>query len=618
MSGRTPSIGDYALIGDCHGAALVSGTGSIDWCCLPRFDSSSCFGALLDPAHGGSCSVSVAGDAAWRGSSYIEDTLVLQTLVESAQATLRVTDFFAMREHGALSPRRELIRIVTCERGHAEVRVEVAPRFDYGRTRPWLRRSDTDTITATGGDNGLLIFSDGQPQIEQQAVQARKLLHAGERLRLLVRSVQPHLLEREPSDLDAEAIDRRLEETIAWWRKWRTHVNVTGAEQRAIVRSAITLKALTYAPTGAIVAAPTTSLPERLGGTRNWDYRYSWVRDSALTADTLAEIGCEYEARQFRHFIVRSAGGHAEDLQIVYGIGGERRLPELELDLPGYRDSRPVRIGNGAVDQVQLDAFGEILDLDWRWQLRGHSPDDDEWQFFAELIEQVIERWTEPDHGIWEWRGEPRHFVHSKACCWEAVDRGLRLAEASGRRSPVRRWRRASRQIREAIEARGYDAQRGVFVQCFDEPGLDAALLLLPATGVVSFDDERMLRTTDAIREELDANGLLYRYRMADDLPEGEGAFLACSFWLATCYARQQRLAQAREVFDRAAATASSVGLFSEEVDPSSGELLGNYPQTLAHLAHAEAARALAAAGASAPLATATVDPPSTRSGSST
>ncbi len=597
MTEQAPSISGYGLIGDCHSAALVSCEGSIDWCCLPRFDSGSCFGRLLDRERGGFCTVSVEGDATWQGSSYVKDTLILESVLEGPQGTVRVRDFFAMREHGALEPRRELIRIVECERGSAEVQVEVAPRFDYGAVRPWLRRAATDVFTAIGGDDGLLVWSDGELRAEREALLACGRIHAGERLRLLIRFVRPHLLEREQTALDAGEVDGRLEETARWWHAWRERLSEDGPDHNAVVRSALTLKALTYAPTGAIVAAPTTSLPETVGGERNWDYRYSWVRDSTLTAHALAELGCEREARRFRHFIVRSSGGHAEDLQILFGIGGERRISEEELDLQGYRDSRPVRVGNGAAGQLQLDAFGEILNLAWRWHLRGHSPDDDEWRFFSELVDSAVQRWSEPDRGIWEWRGEPRHFVHSKACCWAAVDRGLRLAEECARKAPTRRWEKARDEIRAAIESRGYDEERGVFVQCFDEPALDSALLLLPVVGFVAFDDERMLRTTDAVREELDAGGFLYRYRQDDELAGEEGAFLACSFWLAECYARQGRLPQAREVFDRAMGAASPLGLFSEQIDPESGELLGNYPQTLTHLSHVAAAAALAASG---------------------
>lgn len=592
-----PAIGDYGLIGDCHGAALVSSDGSIDWCCLPRFDSGSCFGRLLDRGRGGFCAVSVRDHAASQTRCYLQDTLVLESVLHGSQGTVRVRDFFAMREHGALRPRHELIRIVECERGSADVQFEVAPRFDYGAVRPWLRRAASDAFTAIGGDDGLLIWSDGEIGVEQEALLTSGRIHAGERLRLLIRFVRPHLLEDEQAALDAEQVDARLTETVSWWRAWRERLRHHGPDHNAIVRSALTLKALTYAPTGAVVAAPTCSLPETVGGKRNWDYRYSWVRDSTLAAHALAELGCEREAKRFRHFIVRSSAGHAEDLQVLFGLGGERRIPEEKVDLEGYRGSRPVRIGNGASGQLQLDAFGEILNLAWRWHLRGHSPDDDEWRFFSELVNTTVERWSEPDCGIWEWRGQPRHFVHSKACCWAAVDRGLRLAQQCGRQAPTRRWEKAREEIRAAVQARGYDERRGVFVQCFDQPALDGALLLLPVIGFVAFDDKRMLRTTDAVHEELDANGFLYRYRQDDELPGKEGAFLACSFWLAECYARQGRLPQAREVFDRAMSAASPLGLFSEQIDPDSGELLGNYPQTFTHLSHVSAAVALADAG---------------------
>lgn len=597
MSERPASIGAYGLIGDCHSAALVSAEGSIDWCCLPRFDSGSCFGRLLDPERGGFCSVTVAGDGTWRGSSYTQDTLVLESVLEGTQGAVRVRDFFAMREHGAQRPRRELIRIVECERGSAEVRVEVAPRFDYGAVRPWLRRAAADVFTAIGGDDGLLVWSDGELGVQREGLVASGRIHAGERLRLLIRFVRPHLLEDEPTALDAGEVDGRLRETVRWWRDWRKRLSEDGPDHDAVVRSALTLKALTYAPTGAIVAAPTTSLPETVGGERNWDYRYSWVRDSTLAAHALSELGCEREARRFRHFIVRSSAGHAEDLQILFGIGGERRIAEEQLDLEGYRGSRPVRVGNDAAGQLQLDAFGEILNLAWRWHRRGYSPDDDEWRFFSELVDTAVERWSEPDCGIWEWQGEARHFVHSKACCWAAVERGLGLAGECARKAPMRRWKKAREEIRNAIETHGYDSKRGVFVQCFDEPALDAALLLLPVVGFVAFDDERMIRTTDAIAEELDAHGFLYRYRQDDELPGEEGAFLACSFWLAECYARQTRLPQARDVFDRAMGAAGPLGLFSEQIDPESGEPLGNYPQTLTHLSHLAAAAALAANG---------------------
>jgi GH15 family glucan-1,4-alpha-glucosidase len=590
-----PPLGDYSLIGDCHGSALVSTTASIDWCCLPRFDSGSSFGRLLDRERGGHCSVSLDGDPTPSGvASYLEDTLVLETSMEPAGATVRVLDCFAMREDGAAMPRREIVRTIECVRGSTQACFEIAPRFDYGAVRPWLRRAAPTAFTAIGGDDGLLVWTDGTIESDGETLRCERALHAGERMRLLLRFVRPHLLADEPiADLDAAAVDVRIEDTARWWRRWRQRIRRDGNEAQPIVRSAMTLKALTYAPTGAIVAAPTSSLPEDAGGERNWDYRFSWIRDSTLTANVLADLGCEREAERFRHFIVRSAAGHADDLQIMFGVGGERRLAEQELDLRGYRDSRPVRVGNEAAGQLQLDALGEILNLAWRWHRRGSSPDDDEWRFFAELVEMAIARWREPDRGIWEWRQQGLHFVHSKASCWAAVDRGLRLAEECVRRAPVRRWQHARKEIGEAIEARGYDASRGVFVQCFDEPELDAALLLLPLTGFVEWEDERMVRTAEAIEDELGENGFIRRYRREDGMAGHEGAFLPCSFWLAECYARQDRPQRARDVFDRAIGACSPQGLFSEQVDPQSEELLGNYPQTLTHLSHISASVAI-------------------------
>jgi GH15 family glucan-1,4-alpha-glucosidase len=595
--GHAPPIGDYGLIGDCHGAALISRSASIDWCCQPRFDSGSCFGRLLDWHRGGSCSVSLDGEPATDGSSsYVDDTLVLETVLSTRGASVRVLDFFAMRRHGAEKPRRELVRIAECTRGTADVAIDASPRFDYGAARPWLRRAGSEAFTAIGGDDGMLVWSDRAMQIDGDSLFAAARLQTGTRLCFVMRFVRPHELDDETSVTPprAEEIDDRLDETLAWWRHWRKRLRVEHPDRSGVVRSAVTLKALTYAPTGAILAAPSASLPETLGGSRNWDYRFSWIRDSTLAAHALAELGCGREAELSRQFIVRSSAGHAEDLQVLFGAGGERRIVEQELDLAGYRGSRPVRIGNNAAGQLQLDVFGEILNLAWRWHRRGRSPDDDEWGFFSELVEAAIGRWRDPDRGIWEWRGGPRHFVHSKALCWTAVDCGLRIAEECARKAPVRRWEAAREEISAAIEARGYDRDRGVFVQCFDEQAMDAALLLLPVCGFVAFDDERMVRTADAVRDELEVEGLLRRYCQDDGLPGQEGAFLACSFWLAECYARQDRRAEARRVFDRACATAGPLGLFSEQVDPRSGELLGNFPQALTHLSHISAAIALA------------------------
>jgi GH15 family glucan-1,4-alpha-glucosidase len=395
---------------------------------------------------------------------------------------------------------------------------------------------------------------------------------------------------------DPPALDRELRRTISWWRGWASSISLSSRDEAAARRSGIVLKALTYAPTGAIAAATTTSLPEVVSGSRNWDYRYAWVRDSSFSSRAFAELGAAQDADAFRAFIMRSAAGHAEELQIVYGVGGERRLrPEEMSELEGYRGSKPVLIGNGAAGQRQLDAYGELVNLTWRWHRRGHAPTDDDWRFLVSLIEQAAERWRKPDRGIWEWPGKPDHFVHSKVMCWSALDRGIRLAQECMRRAPTRRWKRARDELRLAIERRGYDRKRGVYVQAFGRKAMDGALLLLPRTEFVAWDDARMVRTVAAVREQLDAGGgLLYRYRRKDGLEGQEGAFLCCSFWLSVGLARSGDLAEARSVFDAAIATANDLGLLSEEADPSSRGLLGNFPQALTHLSHIDAAIALA------------------------
>jgi GH15 family glucan-1,4-alpha-glucosidase len=579
-----PRLTDYALIGDCHSAALVSRDGSIDWCCMPRFDSGSVFGRLLDWEKGGTFTLRAEG--AETSPGYLGDTLVLATEFRAEAGTAVVYDAFARHEDGPL-----LLRIVEGRRGKTTLSARIAPRFDYGEVHPWIRRDGPELLTATGGDDALAIWSDADLAVEERHdLVATFDVRAGERVRFAVRYVQPEDVEDGPAAFgDPAALDRVLEDTLHSWREWSAQTTLESAGAR---RSALIVKALTYEPTGALVAAPTTSLPESPGGERNWDYRYSWIRDSIFSVRALAEAGHEAEADAFRRFIQRSAAGHAAELQVLYGPGGERRLDELELSLEGYRGARPVRAGNSAAGQLQLDAFGEIVNLVWRWHRRGHSPDDDAWRFVADVVELALEHWDEPDSGLWEWRGDPRHFVHSKAMCWIAADRGLQLAEECLRQAPRTRWKKARDEIRDAVDADG--CPDGVFVQAFGRPGLDAAALLLPSAGYVAYDDERMVATADAVREELGADGLVLRYSEDDGLGGEEGAFLACSFWLAEVLARQDRLAEARATFDRALAAASPLGLFSEESDPRTGEALGNYPQGLTHLSHINAAMALA------------------------
>jgi GH15 family glucan-1,4-alpha-glucosidase len=593
MSETQPPIESYGLIGDARSVALVSEAGSIDWCCLPRFDSGALFARLLDP-DGGHCSI--AAERAL-GRHYLEQTLVLETMLADENGEARLLDFFLP---SAESEQACLVRIVEGVRGSVELKAEIVPRFDYGAVAPWLRETGGDNaLAAIGGDDGLLIRADFELEVvDHHRLEAELTVGEGERRRLSLgyrRPVDLEPLERFQA-LDPGEIDGALDQTVTWWREWFSRLDEEALALDGVGRSAAVLKALSYEQTGAIVAAPTTSLPEArdLSGARNWDYRYSWVRDSALAAHSLAELGCEEDADAFRRFIERSAAGHAGDLQVLFGVGGERRLGEEELEhLRGYRDSAPVRAGNAAAGQFQLDAYGQVLDQSWSWHRRGNSPDDDYWRFLADLVDAACERWEEPDRGIWEWRGEPRHFVHSKALAWSAIDRGIRIAEDTGREAPER-WPAARDEVREAILSHGFEKRRGTFVQAFDDEGLDAALLRLPAVGFLDWDDERMMGTTDAIRERLDLDGLTRRYD-ADDGMTPEGAFLPCSFWLATCLARQSRMEEAREVFERTAATANDLGLYSEEFDPDEGRMLGNFPQALTHLSHIEAALALAA-----------------------
>jgi GH15 family glucan-1,4-alpha-glucosidase len=595
VADRYPPIADYGLIGDCHSAALVSRSGSIDWCCMPRFDSGSVLGRLLDWDRGGFCSVEPDGRPESISRAYIEDTMVLVTSFQMPTGLLRLTDCFTMRGADRDDAHRQILRVLEVERGSVDVLMRLSPRFDYGEVTPWIRHEGRQVYSAMGGDEALIVSSDAELyEGKEQELCARATVRAGARVRLSLQFARPEELDQEQPRAPApDELDARLDETVAWWRRWFTTLSVKGDEADDVRRSAAVLKALSYTPTGAIVAAPTTSLPEVIGGKRNWDYRYSWIRDSSFTVRAIADVGCEAEADSFRRFILRTAAGSVRDLQVCYGVSGERRLPEMELDMEGYRGSRPVRVGNSAEHQVQLDVYGEILNLTWRWHQRGHSPGDDDWRFMVELVDAAAEQWREPDCGIWEWTGGARHFVHSKALCWAAVDRGLRLAKECMRKAPEQRWRKARDEIREAVESEGYDKERGVFVQVFGGDELDAALLLLPVAGFVDWDDERMVRTTDAIREELDDDGLIRRYNGADGIGGREGAFIACSFWLAECLAHQGRVEEARKVFDRALATANDIGLFSEEFDTRSGEAVGNFPQGLTHLSHIAAAQAL-------------------------
>ncbi len=599
---RYPGIADYGLISDCHSCALVSKSASIDWCCVPRIDAASCFGRLLDWDNGGYCAIEPAKGEFSTYRTYVDQTMVLQTNLASGQGEVRIFDFFAMRQGGRLAPYHQLIRVVEGVRGRVDLKLSVRPRFDFGEVKPWIKRFGERAYAAIGGANGLLISSDAELEGHGHDLLADFTVRADERVRLSIQYFRPEQLDREPPHVpEPEQLDQRLTETLEWWVKWASAVRLDGPDAPSVTRSAIVLKALSNAPTGAIAAAATTSLPEWIGGSRNWDYRFSWIRDSSFSVRSLGDVGVTKEADGFRRFIQRSAAGSAKDLQIMYGVGGERRLTEVELPkLEGYQGSKPVRIGNQAAEQLQLDAYGELVLLSYRWHRRGYAPDDDYWRFLLDLVDTACERWTEPDRGIWEIRGRPQHFVHSKALCWTAVDLGIRLAAECMRKAPVRRWRKVATEIREAIDDKGYDKKRGVFVQSFGSRNLDAALLLLPSALFVDYLDERMVRTARAIGQDLERDGLVVRYRtekVADGMAQSEGTFLACTFWLAECLARQGELEQARELFDRAAGTSNDLGLYSEEYDSQAQLMLGNFPQGLTHLSHIAAAVALADVG---------------------
>jgi GH15 family glucan-1,4-alpha-glucosidase len=590
-----PSIADYALIGDCHTAALVSRAGSIDWCCLPRFDSDSCFGRLLDWEKGGHYTIRPHGNVSV-AREYADKSLVLVTTYKNGRNSARVIDFFSMRSGGRRRPRRELVRIIEGITGNMTFDVAIVPRLDYGDVKPWVFTAGSHAHFACGSNTGLLAFGNLQMQvIDEHDLRAEVNVKAGRQIYIGLQFVRPE----ETSgprfrNKDGKELRAHHRETLSWWQGWSEKIAHEDGPGVNIARSAITLKGLTFAPTGAIIAAPTTSLPESVGGERNWDYRYCWLRDSIFTVWALASCGAESEADGVRQFIQRAAAGNVEDLQVLYGVDGKRRLTELTLDhLEGWRGSRPVRMGNEAARQYQADMYGLVVELSWQWSERGHRPSRSYWQFLRKLVEAAIERGPLADRGIWEVRSRPLHFVHSKVMCWSAVNSGIELAEKYHFQAPLEKWRVARDAMRAAIEKRGMDHERGIFVRSFGNTDVDASLLLLPITGFVAYDDERMIRTTKVICEELMQDGLLLRYRNQDGLEGTEGVFLACTFWLVGCLARQGQKARAQRIFERACASANDLGLFAEEYSRKGREMLGNFPQGLTHLSHIGAALAL-------------------------
>ncbi|HUB07465.1 MAG TPA: glycoside hydrolase family 15 protein [Myxococcales bacterium] len=601
MDRRYLPIADYALIGDCHAAALVSIDGAIDWACLARFDAGSVFGRLLDPDRGGTFWIR-ARQEIHRARRYLPDTNVLETTLTTRSGRARLLDCFTMRRGGRRHPHRQLLRLIEGLEGTVAFDVRVEPRFDYGTLRPWLHHCAAEGVyTAVGGDDAFVLSAECPLRVsaDHASLRGEAVVAAGQRKRFSIVSCPPYDMKLEA--IPARTADARLRATIDWWRRWVAGGSFPTEHRAAIVRSALTLKLLTCAPTGAIVAAPTTSLPEAAGGSRNWDYRYCWVRDSAVTLAALCQIGHPEVAAGFKRFIERSTAGRAEDLQVLYGCYGERRVAEEELPLAGYRRSKPVRAGNAAAQQRQLDLYGELLEGAHFWRARGSPLTDDGWRFLASVVEAARRAWREPDQGIWESRGPPRHFVHSKVMCWAALNRGIQAAEEAGLPAPLARWRAARREIRAAVERDGVDPRTGSFVQAFGSREVDASLLRLALVGFVGVRDPRMLATVARIRRELDWGGLTRRYRTeagSDGLPGREGAFLMASFWMVQLLALQGELAEAEERFRRLLALGNDVGLFAEEYDPDRRELLGNFPQAYTHVALIHAAEALRVARA--------------------
>lgn len=580
-------IEDYALIGDHQTAALVSRTGSVDWLCLPRFDSGACFAALLGDDEHGHWRIAPENAETCTRRAYRQDTLVLDTEWDTPEGSVRVTDFMPQRDR---TP--DLVRVVEGLEGEVTVRSTLRLRFDYGSVVPWMRRADGHHVAVAGPDS---VWLRTEPEIPFEGrdftTYADITVAAGERVTFVLTWHPSH--EPGPQPLDPE---QALRHSVEDWRAWAAHCRYEGPHRDAVVRSLITLKALTYAPTGGIVAAPTTSLPEEIGGVRNWDYRYCWLRDSTLTLGVLLAAGYLEEAAAWRDWLLRAAAGNPGDLQIMYGLAGERRLPEYEVEwLPGYEGSAPVRIGNKAVSQRQLDVYGEVVDSLALARAAGLATREHGWRLQLALMEFLRRNWHREDEGLWEVRGPRRHFVHSKVLAWAAADRTVRaLEEDPGLTGDVERWRRLRDEIHAEVCERGYDAERNTFTQSYGSRGLDAALLLIPRMGFLPPDDPRVLGTIDAVRKELGtADGYLRRYTIegatagddtVDGLPGDEGVFVVCSFWLADALHMAGRTQEARELFERLLGLCNDVGLLSEEYDPVAGRHLGNFPQAFSHV----------------------------------
>jgi GH15 family glucan-1,4-alpha-glucosidase len=573
------TIEDYALIGDCETAALVGRDGSIDWLCWPRFDSEACFAALLGTHEHGHWRIGPRRPEAARISRrYRPNTLILETRVETPEGVATVIDFMPPRGRHS-----NVVRIVAGESGRVQFATKVVFRFGYGAIVPWMTHMEDGAYRAIAGPDMVLLRTPVHLRGEDLTTVGAFSVAAGETIPFVLTycsSNNPPPAARDPI--------ASLEATEAFWRDWTGKCTAGGQWHDPVVRSLITLKALTYAPTGGIVAAPTTSLPERIGGTRNWDYRFCWLRDATLTLLAMMHAGISWEAAAWRDWMIRAVAGSADQIQPIYGIGGERRLSEWTVPwLPGFRNSQPVRIGNAAYSQFQLDVFGEVMDANHQARRSGLATTDSGWRVQVAMLDHLARVWSDPDQGIWEIRAGRRHFVYSKVMAWVAFDRAIKSVESFGLEGPVARWRTLRSQIFSEVCERGFDTELGSFVQYYGSKEVDASLLLLPTVGFLPVTDPRITGTVSAVEKRLLVDGFVLRYETGeavDGLPPGEGVFLACSFWLVDVYVLQGRSDDAERLFKRLLGLCNDVGLLSEEYDPAARQLIGNFPQAFSHI----------------------------------